>query len=189
MQLSKGCMAGIAVGVCCLLFVIVLAVSGVSTLNTEARLRTAIEAKQTDNTSEFDNMFKKITQVAQVSEKQADTLRAIFVEHAGARGGPKGSLATWIKESVPNVDLKTFENLQNIITASRDRWTNRQKELIDLDRERTQMFRVFPASIYLSFAGRREGDVEITVVTSGKTKRAFATGEDNDIDVFSKKDE
>jgi len=191
MSMNRGCMAAIAVGVVGLVVVLILVASLVSTMNTEARLRTAIEAKQLDNTSEFDNMFKKISQVAQVSEKQMQSLKEIFVEHAQARTGPGGggSLATWIKESVPNVDTKTFDNLQNIITASRDRWTMRQKELVDLDRERKQMFRVFPSSLYLSVLGRREGDVSITVVTSSRTERAFETGKDDDTSVFREKGE
>jgi hypothetical protein len=186
--MSKKWMIAIGVGVTALLFSIVLLSSFVSTLNTEARLRTAIEAKQTDNTSEFDNMWKKISQVAQVPAQKKEALMEIFNSHAKARsGGQKGgSLALWIKESVPNVDLKVFDNLQNIIVASRDRWTIRQKELIDLNRERTQMFRTIPSNIFLVVVGRQEGDVEITVVTSSRTENAFQTGKDDDVNLFNK---
>jgi len=188
--MSKGCMVIIGMGVFCLLVVIVVAFSLIGTLNTEGRLRTAIEAKQTDNTSEFDNMWKKISQVAQIPEQKKNALMDIFNSHAKARsGGQKGgSLALWIKESVPNVDLKVFDNLQNIIVASRDRWTMRQKELIDLNRERTQMFRVIPSNIFLAIVGRQEGDVKITVVTSSRTEKSFQTGKDDDVDLFKKKE-
>jgi hypothetical protein len=187
--MSKGCMVAIAVGVIGVLFVIVLASSMVSTLNTEARLRTAIEAKQKDNTSEFDNMWKKLSQVAQVPEQKKNALMEIFNSHAESRssGQKGGSLALWIKESVPNVDLKVYDNLQNIIISSRDRWTMRQKELVDLERERTQMFRTIPSSVFLSVVGRREGDVKIVIVTSDRTDETFKTGKDNDIDLFKNK--
>jgi hypothetical protein len=180
-------MIAIAVLVCGGLFVVGLLVSAVGTMDTEARLRTAIEAKQKDNTSEFDNMYKKINQVAQVSEKQMNSLKDIFVSHAQGRAGENGqggAMMNWIKESIPNVDVKTFENLQNIITSSRDSWTMRQKELVDLDRERRQMFRTVYSGMVLSLVGRRENDVTITVVTSSRTEKSFETGKDNDTNVF-----
>jgi len=187
--MSKMAMAVVAVLVCGVVFVFVMGAIFVGTMNTEARCRTAIEAKQKDNTSEFDNMWKKISQVAQVTEGQKNALLEIFRTHAKARAGENGqggTMMNWIKESVPNVDTSTFNNLQNIITASRDSWTNRQKELVDLERERTQMFRVFPDSIVLSILGRREDDVKIQIVTSSRTERSFETGKDDDVSVFGK---
>jgi len=158
----------------------------ISTSNREATLRTAIEAKQKDNTSEFDNMYKKISQVAQVSEKQMSFLKDIFVSHASARTGNNdgGSLMKWIQESVPNIDTSTMNNLQNIITGSRDAWTMRQKELIDLSREHTKLLRVFPSNVILSMLGRKE--INITIVTSSRTDAAFETGKDDDVNVFKK---
>ena len=185
--MSKTVMAILAVLGCGALVGIIFGASVIGTMNTEARLRTAIEAKQKDNTSEFDNMWKKISQVAQVTDGQKNALLEIFQSHAKARAGEKGQgggLMSWIQESVPNVDTTTFNNLQNIIVGSRDGWTNRQKELVDLERERIQMFRVFPSNIYLSLLGRNEGDVKIQLVTSSRTERSFDTGKDDDVNVF-----
>ena len=157
----------------------------IGTSNREAILRTTIEAKLLDNTSEFDNMVKKISQVAQVSEKQLEALKDIFVSHADARTSDNGGqLMKWVQESVPNVDTSTMNNLQNIIVGSRDAWTMRQKELVDLSREHTKMLRVFPSSMILGMLGRKE--VPIKVITSSRTEKAFADGKDDDTDVFSK---
>jgi hypothetical protein len=158
----------------------------ISTSNTEVSLRTLIEAKQLDNTSEYDNMWKKISQVAQVTNAQKDSLKEIFVSYAEARtsdGG--GSIAKWIQESVPNVDTTIFNNLQNIITGSRDSWTQRQKELIDIHREHTQLMRKFPSSMILSFMGRKE--IEIKVITSTRTTEVFENEKDDNVDVFNNK--
>ena len=155
----------------------------ISYSNNEVTLRTAIEAKQKDNNSEFDNMYKKISQVAQVSKKQLDALKDIFNSYADARttdGG--GQLMKWVQESVPNVDTSTMNNLQNIITASRDAWTMRQKELVDLHREHTKLMRIFPSGFVLKLLGRKE--LEITIVTSTRTDNAFATGKDDETNVF-----
>lgn len=162
---------------------LVLAGVVISCSNNEVQLRTTIEAKQKDNTSEFDNMFKKISQTAQVSQKQMDTLKDIFTSYADARTQDGGkSLMTWVQESIPNVDTATFNNLQNIITSSRDSWTMRQKELVDLHREHTKVMRLFPSGFILKLLGRKE--LKITVVTSTRTDQAFESGKDDDTKVF-----
>lgn len=165
-------------------FMIVMLIGTViSTSNQEATLRTTIVAKQKDNTSEFDNMFKKISQVAQVSSKQMESLKEIFNGYASARTkGGDNQIMTWVKESIPNVDVDTFKNLQNIITGSRDSWTMRQKELIDLSREHEKLLALFPSNMILSMLGRKS--IPITVVTSGRTDEAFRTGKDDDTKVF-----
>ncbi|MFA7218919.1 MAG: hypothetical protein WC119_00140 [Synergistaceae bacterium] len=164
---------------------VMFGVFAVGLLNSEARLAIAVESKQTDQTSEFDNLTKKISQMAQIPEAKKDALKEIFVEYASARSGDKtsGSLANWIHEAVPNVDMKEFENLQNIIVASRDAWTMRQKELIDLDREHDAMFVEFPTGQILRMFGRKR--TEIVVITSSKTEKAFETGKDDDVQLFN----
>ena len=189
--MSKGWMAVIGGGVLAVTVAIVLIVSLVGVLNTEVRLRTTIEAKQKDNTSEFDNMWKKISQTAEVTMAHKDALKEIFASHAESRTGGKGqggSVMSWIQESVPNVNLDTMKNMQNIIISSRDAWTMRQKELIDLARERTQMFRTIPSNFFLAIGGRREADVEIIIVTSSRTDKAFQEGKDDNVELFKRDD-
>jgi hypothetical protein len=183
--MNKGWIIGL--GCVAVFFLAVFIIIGmvISTSNQEATLRVAIEAKQKDNTSEFDNMFKKISQVAQVSSKQMESLKEIFNGYAQARStGGDNQVMTWVKESIPNVDTATFNNLQNIITASRDSWTMRQKELIDLSREHEKLLRLFPSNMILAMLGRKS--VEIKIVTSGRTEKAFDTGKDDDTNVFVK---
>lgn len=187
-KLSKGCMVLICLGIVMFLFLLILSISCITTLNKEAKLRVAIEAKQLDNTSEFDNMWKKIQQVAQVPEQKKNALMEIFNSYAESRssGQQGGSLALWIKESVPNADMKVYDNLQNIIVASRDRWTQRQKELVDLDRERNQMFETIPSNIYLTVLGRQKDSVKIKIITSSRTEKVFEEGKDDNVDLFKK---
>jgi len=187
--MSKGCMVAAGVVVVLVITVLICGIYGVSVHNREVGLRNTISAKHTDNESEFDNMVKKIGQSAQVTDKQVESLKEIFNEHAKARGGSQsgGSLALWIKESVPNVDTSTFNNLQNIITGSRDRWTMRQKELVDLKREHDNLLDKFPSSMVCGILGRQK--ISITIVTSTRAKAAMQTGVDDDTEVFQKKDE
>jgi hypothetical protein len=181
--MSKGLIIGLGSLGIVLLSIFMIAGMFISTSNTEATLRVAIVAKQKDNTSEFDNMFKKISQVAQVSAKQMESLKEIFNGYAAARStGGDNQIMTWVKESIPNVDVATFNNLQNIITASRDGWTMRQKELIDLSREHEKLLNIFPSNMILSMLGRKS--IEIKIVTSSRTDHAFDTGKDDDTKVF-----
>lgn len=184
--MSKTLMAVLGVFGICAAIVVVLGVMFVSTMNTEARLRNTINAKQKDNTSEFDNMWKKVQQVAQCTDSQMAKLKDIYTAHASARtgNGGGGGLMKMVQESIPNIDVKTYENLQNIIVASRDSWTQRQKELVDLKREHDNLLSVFPSSLICSILGRQQ--IDITIVTSSKTARSFETGQDNDTNLFNK---
>lgn len=183
--MKKGILVGIVVLVLLVAGFLMTGVYLVNLSNREVTLRTTIEAKQRDNTSEFDNMWKKISQVAQVTDKQRQALIDIFKSYAEARhtGGDK-QLFTWVRESVPNVDTSIFENLQNILTASRDGFTQRQKELLDLNREHQLLLHQFPSGMILSVLGRKE--IPITIITSTRTEQTFLSGKDDDVEVFKK---
>ena len=173
------------IGAVALAAVVIIGLMYVSYSNAERRLRNQITAKQTDNTSELDNVQKKISQIVQVSDIQMAALKDIIVGNAQARAQGAGSLATLVKEAVPNLDttITTFNNIINIITGSRDAWTMRQKELLDLKREHDNMIDTFPSSLIVG--GR--GKIDVVIVTSGRVKENFRTGEDNDIDLKPKK--
>ena len=166
---------------------LILAIYGVSTYNTASRLHNLYDAKLVDNNSEFDNMYKKIAQTSQIPTAKKEALKEIFNGYATARtgNGDSGSLMKWVQESVPNVDLSEYKDIMNIITGSRDSWTNRQKELIDIARQYNEMLSVFPSNLLLQVLGFKKIDPKI--VTSTRTEQAFATGKDDDLDLNLKK--
>ena len=154
--------------------------SFISYYNQDAELRTAITAKLQDNQNEFDLMTKKIKQTAKVSDKQMTNLKDILLGYAEARTPEaKNQMMTWVQESVPNVDTYTYNNLKNIIAGSRDRFAMRQKELIDMKREHDLLLTKFPSGLFLQIMGKKK--IDITVVTSSNTEKAFKTGKDDDI--------
>lgn len=161
---------------------LIVAGTVVSTLNQDNTLRTAIQAKQRDNANEMDGMWKTIDQVAQTSKAQKDALVEIFSGYAQARrqpGDAGGSLANWVQEAVPNANLDTFRNLQNIITGKRDGFVMRQKEILDLSREHNRLLGSIPAGWICSLFGR--GAIEVTLVTSTRTEEAFKSGKDDNV--------
>jgi len=174
----------IAIVACMLLLIIGLASLGgmyVSYNNKYIGIKNLMVNKIKDNKTEYDNMWKKIKGVAQVTEKDRSSLMEIFVGHADARTNKGGQpVMNWIKESVPTIDSSTFKNLQNIIISSRDSWTMRQKELIDMKREMDNLLEKIPSCWFLS----SKESIEIKVVTSTKTEKAFESGVDDDVDVF-----
>lgn len=166
---------------CMLVVGIVGMVVCISTSNTEVRLRNAITAKQDDNKSEFDNMVKKIAQTTQVAKFDRKSLMEIFVEHAKARKmDGNGQLMTWVKESIPNVDASTMKSLMNIITSSRDGWTMRQKEILDLKREHDNIRGTWPGTWIV---GNRP-EINVKIVTSSRTEKSFETGRDDEIELL-----
>lgn len=168
------------VGVGILLLVIILGM-GVSFHNKEVKLRNLIVNKQTDNKSEMDAMWKTIDQNAQVTVMQKDALREIFNDYAAGRTpkGGSGALALWVKEAVPNVDQRTYTLLMNTITAQRDGFKFRQKELLDFKREHDNIIDTFPNVIFATILGRNK--IDVVIVTSSRTEDAFKTGKDDNV--------
>ena len=165
-----------------ILFCIITAFAIMNTYNRAAQLKNQYEMKVIDNTSEFDNCWKKIQQTAQVTDAQKVALREIFEGYASARNnGSSNNIMTWIKESVPNVDISVYKNLQNIITGSRDAWTMRQKELVGIAQEYNKNLVTFPSNIILKMFGFEK--ITPKIITSNRTDKAFETGQDNDVDL------
>ena len=163
--------------VCALVFGIIVTVTVISTSNEEIRLRNTITQKQVDNTSEFDNMWKKISQVGQVAKADRESLMKLFNSYAQSRSsGSENQLMTWVHEAVPNVDSSTYKNLMNVITGSRDSWTMRQKEILQLKVLHDNLRMQWPGSWIV---GDRP-EIIVVIVTSDKTDDAFKSGKDND---------
>lgn len=175
---------GLAIFALFFTFSIMIVGMGISYHNEEVSLRNAIVAKQIDNTNEFDNMWKKIAQVAQVSEKQKDAFKEIFTAYVSGRGANSsdGQMMTWVKENVPTPDLSIYNEVLNIVVSSRNSFTTRQKELLDMKRVHDNLIDQMPSGLFLRMMGRDK--INVIIVTSSKTDKVFESGKDNDINVF-----
>lgn len=150
--------------------------------NTEIALRNQIIAKQTDNQSSFDNMWKKIKQAANVSDKYKDGFKEVLEAYTtGRQDASSQMLMKWGNEAVPNLDSSVYKQINNIIVASRDDFTANQRELIDLNREHDILLDTFPNNICFKIMGIKK--IDIKVVTSTKTDEAFETRKDDDIEL------
>jgi hypothetical protein len=155
--------------------------------NQEVRLRHQIEAQQKKNEVVFDNTWKIIQQQAGVSSEYKDSFRQIYSDIMAGRysnGAEKNgqSMMLWVKEHNPKFDSSLFKKLMTSIEAQRTVFTREQEKLLDLKREHDNLLTVMPSSW---FVGGRQA-IDVKLVTSGKTNTSFATGEDNDVDLFKK---
>lgn len=175
---------GIGVVLVMALVIVIGGIADFSYFTNATRLENTINAKQLSLQTDFDNMWKTIDQTAQVTMKDRQTLSDIIVGNSNARNtGGKDAMMNWIKEAVPNISSEGFLRLQNIIVASRQDFTMRQKELIDLNREYTNLVTVPPSSIFLTVIHGKK-PLNIKIVTSTRTEETFKTGKDDNTKLF-----
>lgn len=134
----------------------------------------------------FDNTWKTIQQQASVTSEYREGFREIYVELMDSRyqndaGAGQQTLMKWVTEANPEFDASLYKTLMNTIEGSRNAFTMEQKKLIDIDRELKTMKITFPNTLVLN----NKSDLEIRLVTSGRTEEAFSTGQDNNIDLFT----
>jgi hypothetical protein len=138
--------------------------------------------KVKDNSSEFDNMWKKIAQAANIADNQKESFKEVFKAWAG-NSTPQdgGKMMLWIKQAVP--DTKALGDIQtqvmNIMTGSRDGWTMRQKELVSIASTYNDNLVRMPKGAILKFFGFQH--IDPLVITSTRTDNAFKTGKDDDV--------
>jgi hypothetical protein len=157
--------------------------------NQEQGVRNLIKAKSKDNESEFDAMWKEIAQAGQIPDHERESLHSLVVDNAQARttGGAKdGSLMKWVQESIPTPSPALYDKLMNIITAKRDGFAMRQKELLDLGRRHDDLITQKPSKWFIGMFGDLT-PIEIKIVTSTRTDEVFRTGKDDDVELFKKK--
>lgn len=177
---KTGLYIGLAVAA---LFAIIITIMGVSASNSEVKLRNKGEAQEQVCKNNFDAMFKKIAQIAEVADEYKQTFKEVYPALIEGRYKNDGNaLMKWIQESNPNFDIKLYDKLIDVIESSRDEFKHEQDKLADIVREHKDLLGTWPSSM---FVGGRP-PLELTFVTSSKTKEVYRTGEDNDINVFKK---
>lgn len=176
----------IVVGVVVLLIGAMSVFSVISSYNTASKLKNTYEMKIKANSGEFDGMWKQISQVVQIADSKKEAFKEIFNGYATARTpNGAGQVMFWVKENAPNLDLNVYDKAQNIIVASRNGWTARQTELVDIAREYNQGLVTFPNNLVLGMFGFEKIDPK--VITSLRTEKAFEEGRDDDVSLTPKK--
>lgn len=151
--------------------------------NKEVRINNAAVAQEQVCKLDFDNMFKTIKQTAKVTEEAKESFKEIYFGITDKTyANDKNLVMKWVTAANPQFDMKLFDRLMTIIESKRNDNQYQQTKLADLQREWKDLTGTFPGSIFLG--GRT---LNITFVTSARTKEVYRTGEDNDMDLFDKK--
>lgn len=185
--------------------ILLLAIFGayISFYNTAVRLENATAAQYEQNQNNYDKFWKTIKEMAQVPDRYKEDFKDVLVGNMEARYGEGGSDATfqWIQEHSVNFDSSLYTKIQTAIEAGRQDFEQNQKLLLDKQRRYKDHLKGFwgsmlagnnfPNEIIGPRAPNRDmdGDGMLTVfdyeiVTSNKTKKTFADGEDDELDVF-----
>jgi hypothetical protein len=153
-----------------------------STSNKEIKLRNQASAQETENKTEFDKMTKTILQLAQINEKFAEDFKQTIIGNSEARYNGKDPAMLFITEQNPTLPQDTYLKIMNAIEALRAEFQQRQTKLISIAQEHKNLLTMFPSSLFLS--GRQPLDIKI--VTSTNTEKAFSTGKEDDIKIYGK---
>jgi len=76
-----------------------------------------------------------------------------------------------------------YKDLSTAVEVYRTKFSRTQQKLIDIKREDDNMHTKFPDKWIVGTTK----DLEINIVTSTKTEKTFATGKEDDINLFPKK--
>jgi hypothetical protein len=168
------------------LAVIVIGLSTIGISNDERALRNQIVAKQEVLKSNYDKMWKILSQQAGVSAEYKDSFKEIYPKlmegrYGNARGG---ALMSWVHEANPEFSTALFEKLSDSIDVQRTEYFNQEQGALDLKREHDNMLTKFPSGFILGILGRQP--ITLKLVRSERTDSAFETGQDNDVDLFKK---
>lgn len=148
------------------------------------RLEAAIKAQHETNKSNYDAMWKRFREMAQVTSMQTDDLERLYKGALTARYGEEGSRSAfqWIREHNPNLDSSVYVQLQRAIESGRTSFAADQQQLIDKKRE----YEVVLKSNRAVFVGWMFGFPTINldqygIVTSERTDGAFRRGSDDEV--------
>jgi hypothetical protein len=161
--------------------------SGVGINNTAVDHEASVKAQYEQNKNNYDNYFKKLLEVSQVSEMYRDDLKDVYDGAMQGRYGKDGSKAVfqWIQEKNPDFDASLYHKIQDIIEAGRNSFEADQKSLIDRKRAYFDVFlKRFPDNVTAGFLGFPKIDeVDYKIVTSNETEDAFESGKSDPIDI------
>jgi hypothetical protein len=183
---------------------LVLVFSSIGWYNEAVSLEKTTKAQYLDNKNEYDAFWKKVKEVAQVPEKYKDDFKEVLVAETTAKFGEGGSKAMfqWFQDRQINFDAGQYQKIQNVIESGRNDFKRAQSSLLDKQRKyETHLDKAFgsmvsgvfgmPKEVRGELAPRtdRDGDgvktvLDYPIVTSKKTEKAFADGEDEAIQVF-----
>lgn len=177
-----GCLAFVA------FFVLVLIIGGSTLWNQRGEIvamENKIDAQFQTNKSDYDKMWKTFTEMAQVTELQAEQFKDVYTDLIAGRNQDEGLLFKMVTESNPQLGTEVYTNLQRQIAADRATFSNNQKKILDIINQYNTLVE-HKAIIIAMITGKKPLDSSKYIITSERTDKAFESGQDGTIDLNTK---
>lgn len=145
-----------------------------------------IKAQYKQNQNNYDNMWKKFKEMAQVPEMYVEDLQKVYDSAIGKRYGENGSQAAFqfIREHNPNFSDALYTKLQSAIEAGRNGFEADQKQLIDKKRQYEVLLGGTKALFVGFWFGFPRIDLDqFDIVTSDETQDVFKRKTSDEIDL------
>jgi hypothetical protein len=174
-----GCLGVLAVG---FLTVLILGAVLWGQRGDAVNLETQIQAQLKANESNYDNMWKRFTEMTQVTEIQAEQFKDVYTGLIEGRNQDTGLLFKAVQEQNPALGTEVYTKLQNEISAGRIEFDRNQKKILDLVAEYNRL--VQHRGILMAVLTQRQPlDSDDYIVTSDRAEKAFDTGKDEAVDL------
>lgn len=170
------------IGIALVAIVVLLFGTVWSTRSKAIRLKNQIDAQYVTNKSNYDAMWKTFKEATQVTELQTEQFKDAYDALFQGRGNDN-LLFNAIKEQNPTMDNSVYTKLQDIITSNRKTFDKNQKTITDMINNYNSYVQTNFIMQFMSFEPLNMDDY---VVLSSKTNSAFATGEDDQINLKDK---
>ena len=155
-----------------------------TTINLEQTLRQRGLAQQNVCKANFSKMWQILKDQAGVTAEYSEqNQKFVTALMEGRYSKGDGSLMKWIVEQNPTFDASLYKQLMTSIEAQRTEFFNEQTKLIDIDREHKTLRINYPGTWCLK--GRP--DIGIVVIEAQAGKNTYATGVEEEMDMFGKK--
>jgi hypothetical protein len=151
--------------------------------NQDANLRADVLDQQRKIEARFDTMWKTIAQAAEIKESYKNDFKEIWTDLIRGRyENGAGQVMAWIKEQNPQMDSTIYTKLMTLVESERHGFEREQGKLSQLAAAHQKLFTTRPSMWFLS--GK---PVEITIISSEKTKAIVESGKEDDIEIFKPK--
>jgi hypothetical protein len=174
-----GCLGLVAITI---LTVIITAILVWNQRGEAVALETKIEAQLKANESNYDSMWKRFTEMAQVTEIQAEQFKDVYTGLIEGRNQDTDLLFKMVQEHNPQLNGEVYTKLQNEISAGRIEFDRNQKKILDIIAEYNRL--VQHRGILMAIITQRQPlDSDKYIVTSDRAEKAFETGKDDTVDL------
>lgn len=150
-----------------------------------------IKAQYAKNQNVYDNGYKEVLEISQVSSLYAEDLGKVYKDALEGRYGDMGSQAVlqFITEQNPNLDSGVYKKIQQSVEIFRTAFAQEQTQLVARKQEYANFLTTQTSSRFYNWIGAGYPKIDLAkydIVTSGRTDSAFTTKKDEPLTLRAK---